>query len=161
MVSATSSLSPKNNIRMTFISLGIILLTHILAVLCALAGTFIVKEIGVESNILNSAKNNQSSSILLSNKENQKTTYDIISDILRNLIPKNIIKATTHQELTKYAPSPMNKTIFKRNVTYIDGILWLYPCRQSCMILDKDLVRPCKNILTKSVMDICQERIRS
>jgi len=58
---------------------------------------------------------------LLSNKQNQKTTYDIISDILRNLLPKNIIKATTHQELTRYMPSDEDPLKFVAKVEYIEG----------------------------------------
>lgn len=56
----------------------------------------------------------------------QKTVYDIIVDILRNLIPKNIIKAATHQEMTKYYYNANKSAIngteeFDRVVEYIDG----------------------------------------
>ncbi len=118
VVSATSSLSPKNNIRMTLICLGLILLTHFLAVLSALVGSFIVKRIGGRSTI--DVSRNETNT-LLSNKQNQKTTYDIISDILRNLLPKNIIKATTHQELTRYMPSDEDPLKFVAKVEYIEG----------------------------------------
>ncbi len=103
---------------MTFISLGLILLTHFLAVLSALLGSFVVKRIGARSTI-ELCKNE--TNVLLSNKKNQKTTYDIISDILRNLLPKNIIKATTHQELTRYVPSKDDEFEFVPKVEYIEG----------------------------------------
>ncbi len=103
---------------MTLICLGLILLTHFLAVLSALVGSFIVKRIGGRSTI--DVSRNETNT-LLSNKQNQKTTYDIISDILRNLLPKNIIKATTHQELTRYMPSDEDPLKFVAKVEYIEG----------------------------------------
>jgi Na+/H+-dicarboxylate symporter len=54
------------------------------------------------------------------NIEKQKTTYDIIADILRSLVPKNIIKAATNQEITKYVLNE-NQTTYKRTVQYIEG----------------------------------------
>jgi Na+/H+-dicarboxylate symporter len=54
------------------------------------------------------------------NIEKQKSTYDIIADILRSLVPKNIIKAATNQEITKYFLNE-NGTEYKRTVVYIDG----------------------------------------
>ena len=103
---------------MTFISLGLIILTHILAVISAMAGTFVLKQIGIQSPI--DSRKNETDTIL-SNKANAKTTYDIISDILRNLLPKNIIKATTHQELTRYISSDSDPNKFIAKVEYIEG----------------------------------------
>ncbi len=54
------------------------------------------------------------------NIEKQKTTYDIIADILRSLVPKNIIKAATNQEITRYVLNE-NQTTYKRTVQYIEG----------------------------------------
>lgn len=118
VVSATSALSPKNNIRMTSISFALIMITHFLGTLTAFAGSFILKQIGIEA-VIDTANGTQSIDHL--SKVNAKTTYDIVSDILRNLIPKNLIKATTHQELTKYAQNPNNASLFERRVEYIDG----------------------------------------
>lgn len=114
VVTATSSLSAKNNLKLTVISMGLILLTHVLAASAAVVGSLILVELSVK---------NQNET--LSNPtivEKQKTTYDIISDILRNLIPKNIIRATTQQEITRYIVDTTSKNLtFKRKVEYIDG----------------------------------------
>lgn len=118
VVSATSSLSPKDNIRMTSISFALIMITHLLATLTAFGGMFVLKQIGIESSV---EKNNSTDNIDHLSKMNAKTTYDIVADILRNLIPKNLIKATTHQELTRYRPSAENGSLFVREVEYIDG----------------------------------------
>lgn len=117
VVSATSSLSPKVNLRLTLVSLGLILLTHVIAAMCAMGGAFVIKQIV----IVPALKATSNESVILSNLENSKTTYDIFADILRNLLPKNLVKATTHQELTRYAPSTLNSSFFERNVSYIDG----------------------------------------
>lgn len=116
VVSATSSLSPKVNLRLTLVSLGLILLTHVIAAACAMGGVFVIKQIGIVAALKPSNE-----SVILSNKKNSKTTYDIFADILRNLLPKNLVKATTHQELTRYAPNKLNSSLFERDVSYIDG----------------------------------------
>lgn len=116
VVAATSSLSAKNNLKLTSICVGLIFLTHILATFTGVIGSLLLKELST---------NNQNET--LSNpfaNEKQKTTFDIITDILRNLIPKNIIKTTTNQEITKYITigvNSQNETIYKRNIEFIDG----------------------------------------
>lgn len=117
VVSATSSLSAKNNIRMTSVSLVLIILSHFLGALSGLAGGFVMKQIGVQPV----SNENNDSDLTLNSKENAKTAYDIIADIFRNLIPKNIIKATTHQELTRYVPDTTNSSMLVRSVNYIEG----------------------------------------
>lgn len=110
VIAATSSLSAKSNIRITLIGIGLCMLTHVVATLCGLVGSII---------LINASEKNESEdegSKLLK----QKTIFDIIADILRNLIPKNIVKATTSQELTRYYPGAENGT-FIRRVEYIDG----------------------------------------
>ena len=110
VVAATSSLSAKSNLKMTLICVGLTFLTHILATICGLAGALIVNAL---------SQTNQQSTVIAVLVEKQKTTYDIISDILRSLIPKNIIKATTNQEITKYVLNE-NQT-YKRTIQYIEG----------------------------------------
>ncbi len=112
VVAATSGLSAKSNLKLTSICMGLIMLTHILATLTAVVGSFVLLE-------LTSEKVNETN-INFGNRENeqQKTTYDIIADILFNMIPKNIIKTTTDQEITSYIK--VNGT-FKRKVVYIEG----------------------------------------
>jgi len=83
VVAATSGLSAKSNLKLTSICMGLIMLTHILATLTAVVGSFVLLE-------LTSEKVNETN-INFGNRENeqQKTTYDIIADILFNMIPKN------------------------------------------------------------------------
>jgi Na+/H+-dicarboxylate symporter len=111
---ATGSLSPRNNLRVTVISLGLVLLTHVASVLTGLAGGL----------ILTACSSPPVKTSLITNKlyEKQKETYDIAADLLRNLIPKNIIKAATSQEVTRYYFSNVNGTVkFTRKIEYTDG----------------------------------------
>jgi Na+/H+-dicarboxylate symporter len=115
VTAATSSLSPKNNLRITLICIGLVLLTHIAATLVGFIGSLILTSV---SPAIPSYPNNGTGLSI----EKQKDTFDIVADILRSLIPKNIIKATTNQEITKYYAQIDNKTIsFIRKVEYIDG----------------------------------------
>lgn len=109
VIAATSSLSAKSNIKITLICVGLTYLTHILATVCGLFGSLILKAVS------------KSSEQTLNPIEviKQKTTYDIIADILRSLIPKNLIKATTNQEITTYVKNSDGD--IERKVVYIDG----------------------------------------
>jgi len=111
IISSTSTFSAKKNIRITLVCILFIFLTHLISVLTGLCGSFILIK------LLNINKNNETltnvtsiiSTKLIDN--HQKSIYDIISDILRNIIPRNIVKATTQQQ-----------QITKLNVVkYIDG----------------------------------------
>jgi Na+/H+-dicarboxylate symporter len=110
IISSTSTFSAKKNIRITLICILFIFLTHLISVLTGLCGSLILIK------LLNINKNNETltnTTLIISTKlidSHQKSIYDIISDILRNIIPKNIVKATTHQEITKL-----------NVVNYIDG----------------------------------------
>jgi Na+/H+-dicarboxylate symporter len=108
VVAATSSLSAKSNLRITLICVGLTLLTHILATLTALVGSLILIYSSKKESIVDPNDN----------VGKQKTTYDIIADILRSLIPKNIIKATTNQEITKFI---LVNGSYERSVQYIEG----------------------------------------
>jgi Na+/H+-dicarboxylate symporter len=115
VTTATSSLSPKNNLRITLICFGLVLLTHVAATLVGLAGSLVLN---VTSEL---QKPDKTSDTELAKK--QKDAYDIVADILRNIIPKNIIKATTDQEITRYvSETDANGTVtYSRKVEYIDG----------------------------------------
>lgn len=95
--------------------MGLILLTHILATLTGVVGSLVLLEF---------SKNKPNITVI--NYEPQKTTYDIISDILRNMIPTNIIQASTSQEITKYVKYA-NETYVKEiqliNGTNVLGLL--------------------------------------
>ena len=110
VLSATASLSAKNNVRITLYCVFLIVLTHFLAVMTGLGGSLILRSILINKN---STITNQMQ--LSSNLSNKKTAYDIISDILRNFMPKNIIKSTTHQEITQI---DLNGN---KSVQYIEG----------------------------------------
>ena len=113
VVAATGSLSAKSNLKITLICVGLCFLTHILATLVGLIGSLVLVSL--------SSKNNNSQDRVQSVGK-QKTAFDIIADILRNLIPKNIIKATTSQELTRYyLVNTTNSSEYVRKVEYIDG----------------------------------------
>ena len=114
VVAATSGLSAKSNLKLTSICMGLIMLTHILATLTAVVGSLVLIELSSSNLNLNGTNINNG------NREpgQQKTTYDIIADLLFNMIPKNIIKTTTDQEITKYIE---NNGTFKRQVVYIEG----------------------------------------
>ena len=91
-----------------------------LATTTALAGSLLLNYISKDLNLTHVSIKSKN------NEENLKTTFDIIADILRNLIPKNIIKATTHQEITKYInksheEDTFNATGLEKTVVYIEG----------------------------------------
>lgn len=116
VTAATSSLSPKNNLRITLICVGLVLLTHVAATLVGLAGSLILVAIPSAKKIIN---NNATLSDI---PEKQKDTYDIIADILYNLIPKNIVRSTTSQEITKYYGQIVNGSVtYSRKTEYVDG----------------------------------------
>jgi Na+/H+-dicarboxylate symporter len=117
VTAATSSLSPRNNLRITMVSIGLVTLTHLASVLTGLAGCLILT--ASSSVIPHRATNVPVNSVF----EKQKDTYDIVADILRNLIPKNIVKAATNQELTRYYFSKSaNGTVrYTRKSEYTDG----------------------------------------
>jgi Na+/H+-dicarboxylate symporter len=112
VVTATSSLSPKNNLRITLICVGLVLLTHVLATIIGLIGSLVLNAVSELEKPVSGNENTK-----------QKDVYDIIADILRNLIPKNIIKAATDQELTRYvANTNENGTVsYKATVEYVSG----------------------------------------
>ena len=108
IVEATSSLSAKSNLKVTLICVILSFLTHLLGSLCGLGGVFVVNLLSQKSLI------EPEFSVV----EKQKTTYDIIADILRNLITKNIFKATTDTEITKYV---LKNHTNVRTIQYIEG----------------------------------------
>lgn len=113
VVSATGSLSAKSNLKITLICVGLCFLTHILATIVGLFGSLL---------LISLSSKNPDSIAKIESVGKQKTAYDIIADILRNLIPKNIIKATTNQELTKYyLVNTTNSSEYVRKVEYIEG----------------------------------------
>lgn len=112
VIAATSSLSAKSNLKMTLISIGLCFLSHILATLTALAGSLIYIAV---------AETEEAVVIAPTEPQKQKTVYDIIVDILRNLIPKNIVKAATNQEITRYYWNGNETNTFTRKIEYIEG----------------------------------------
>jgi L-cystine uptake protein TcyP (sodium:dicarboxylate symporter family) len=125
VVAATCSLSTKNNMRMTLISLGFIFITHVLSTLIAFGGSFILKMFTIRNSNFNYNSSIMTTTQNISNSnskiEYSKSTYDVISDILFNLVPKNLIKSTTHQEITKYIKKDDNSDVLVKETIYIEG----------------------------------------
>lgn len=118
VVSATSSLSLKSNLKFTLVGIGLCLFKHLLSTSIGLGGSFIL--------VYFSKIQQNNSTIFATNLTytKQKIPYDIVADILRNLIPKNIIKAAVSQELTNYYPNEKvqnESPTFTRKVEYVDG----------------------------------------
>jgi Na+/H+-dicarboxylate symporter len=113
VVSDTSSLNAKNSLRMSLTGIGLVALTHTLSSLCGLVGFLILINISIHTN----PHTDDSKEAYVK----QKTIYDIVADILRNLIPRNIIKATTSQELTRYYAIDNRTDEYQRRVEYIEG----------------------------------------
>jgi solute carrier family 1 (high affinity glutamate transporter) protein 2 len=108
VLNATSSLNTSSNTKLTSICFLFVFATHIIACLIGIAGSFIFSTFRTNSTqILTSATQRDLT---------QKTVYDIFVDILNNLIPKNIFKATMYQEFTKYelVNSTVNSSIIER-----------------------------------------------
>jgi Na+/H+-dicarboxylate symporter len=93
--------------------IGLVALTHTLSSLCGLVGSLILINISIHTN----PHTDDSKEAYVK----QKTIYDIVADILRNLIPRNIIKATTSQELTRYYAIDNRTDEYQRRVEYIEG----------------------------------------
>ena len=113
VVAACSSISPEKNLKITLFSLCFIMGSHLITTIIGTIGSLIL----ISFIDLKTSQISKSSTIL----KPQKQTFDIISDILRNIIPKNIIKASTHQEITVYSLSTSNSSVYTRSVQYIDG----------------------------------------
>lgn len=116
VVSATSMLNPKTNAKLSLICVIFIYGSHLVACVLGITSSF----------AFSLMSNNRTNNAFIKNSKIQrieKNFYDIVSDIFRSLIPKNIIRATINQEITKYNPvEDENGTItFKRSVVFIDG----------------------------------------
>jgi len=115
VVTATSSMSLKNNVRITLIGLILCLVKHLIATLIGLCGSLIMISLSPQTD-----SNSNSTQVNILNK--QKNPYDILADILRNLLPRNIIRAGVSQELTIYVAVRKNDSLsFARKVEYVDG----------------------------------------
>lgn len=122
VMTATSSMSLNTHLRMTLISMGLCVGKNLIGTLTGLLGSFVMIALtptsAIEQSLLNNNKTAQASSF-----GKQKTVYDIVSDILRNLIPRNIVRAAVSQELTLYVPIYENNTVvdYSRKVEFVNG----------------------------------------
>jgi Na+/H+-dicarboxylate symporter len=112
VLNATSSINTSSNAKLSSICLLFVLTTHIIACSIGIGGSFLFK-------IINKKFEN-----VVTNKQRdiktQKNFYDIFVDILNNLIPKNIVKATMYQEFTQYdviGNSTDNSTVLRTRKT--------------------------------------------
>ena len=111
VVAATSTLSAKNNVRITLICVFFIFVTHLIAVITGHIGSLILKAVSISQTDTFKTDSSFSNHI-------QKNAYDIVSDILRNIIPKNIIKSATHQEITKLIKDSNGTLVKKKRSIY-------------------------------------------
>ena len=104
VVTATSSFNIKSNARLSVTCLIITITSNILSCLIGVLGS-------LAFNRMNSiGKNAKKKEDLLEKTINMdRTIYDIVSDLLRNMLPTNVFKATLYQELTQY--TAINETL--------------------------------------------------
>lgn len=123
IVTATSSMNAKSNIRITLIAIGLCLVKHVIATLIGLVGSLIMVSLNSSFRSIPNSNHTQINSTISIPITKQKTIYDIVADILRNLIPRNIIRAGISQELTVYvAKETANGSVeFERKVNFVDG----------------------------------------
>lgn len=120
VMTATSSMSLNTHLRMTLISMALCVGKNLMGTLTGLLGSFVMIALTptsvIEQSLLN--KTGRPTSF-----GKQKTVYDIVSDILRNLIPRNIVRAAVSQELTIYVPVYENNTVvdYTRKVEFVNG----------------------------------------
>lgn len=117
VVTTASSMTLRSQMRMTLIGLGFVVGKHLLGTLTGLIGSFVILTLNSNSTSTSISKTN-----LLVDK--QKNAYDILTDILRNLLPSNIMRSAVNQELTVYLPiTNENNTVvdFARKIQYVDS----------------------------------------
>jgi Na+/H+-dicarboxylate symporter len=113
VVKATSSFNIKSNARLSIACLIITLSSNIIASFIGLIGSMGFMLIYSSNN----SRKSDGKSIV-----SERSFYDIIADLLRNMIPTNIFKATLFQELTVY----VNKTrtvIINGNESHVEDYL--------------------------------------
>ena len=115
VLNATSSLNTSSNTKLTFVCFAFFFASHLIACLIGIAGSFIFSTFRTNSNQTFIAATQR-------DLNTQKTVYDIFVDILNNLIPKNIFKATMYQEFTKYelVNSTDNSSLIERKRITMD-----------------------------------------
>nr|XP_022336994.1 excitatory amino acid transporter-like [Crassostrea virginica]XP_022336995.1 excitatory amino acid transporter-like [Crassostrea virginica] len=108
VIHSTASLDPKSNGKISAVAFTYILLTNILGCVIAIALFYVIKP--------------GSNSPLQKGKPNlyEAIPQDIFADLLRNIIPDNIVEASFRQTQTKYTyeieKAPLSETLL--NVTY-------------------------------------------
>ena len=121
VVNATSAFSAKENLRITLICLAFCFSTHVLACLIGVFGGLIL--VAASDRKPDPAVAGGATTPLV--PVPNKGAYDIAADLLRNLIPSNIFKATTNQDLTRYVKKRYNETFvleeYERQVQSVDG----------------------------------------
>ena len=112
VVKATSSFNIKSNARLSITCLIITLSSNIIASLIGLIGS-------MGFMLLYSSKDARKSEERPIVSE--RSFYDIVADLLRNMIPTNIFKATLFQELTVYVNK--SKILIRGNESYVEDYL--------------------------------------
>jgi Na+/H+-dicarboxylate symporter len=112
VVTATSSFNIKNNARMSIACLVMTISSNICGSIIGVAGSFTFKLLNLKNELTNTSTKEKSINM-------DRSVYDIVSDLLRNMIPTNIFKATLFQELTQYIASVENSTLAGLNETIV------------------------------------------
>uniref|UniRef100_K1Q5Y5 Amino acid transporter n=1 Tax=Magallana gigas TaxID=29159 RepID=K1Q5Y5_MAGGI len=106
----TSSLDPKSNGKISVLTFTYILLTNMLGCLIAIALFYVIKP--------------GSDSPLVEGKPNvyEAVPQDIFADLLRNILPDNVVEATFRQTQTKYSreivePFPLVDNSTRQNIS--------------------------------------------
>lgn len=97
VIAGAASMDPKSNGKVSILALVYVLVTNLFGVLLALALFF---SFNIGNGIASDAKTNGGSE-----KSTQLQTEDIFADMIRNLLPDNIITACFQKSQTTYLPS--------------------------------------------------------
>ncbi|OWF50777.1 putative sodium-dependent excitatory amino acid transporter glt-3 [Mizuhopecten yessoensis] len=117
VISGTATLDPKSNGKISMVSIAYLVFTNFLG---ALIGCIMAVIIRPGVGVSNSESGKKLESVTME-------TQDIFADLLRNLIPSNLIQATFQQTQTKYnietvlKNMTMNGTIISREFKEISG----------------------------------------
>lgn len=91
VIHSTASLDPKSNGKISVVAFTYILLTNVLGCLIAIALFYVIQP-GSESPLVEGKRNLY-----------EAVPQDIFADLLRNIIPDNMVEATFRQTQTKYS----------------------------------------------------------
>ncbi|XP_048730939.2 excitatory amino acid transporter-like [Ostrea edulis] len=108
VIHSTASLDPKSNGKISVIAFTYILLTNILGCVIAVALFYVIKP-GSESPLIKGKPDVY-----------EANPQDIFADLLRNIIPDNIVEASFRQSQTKYSYESLEQQL-SENSTFLNA----------------------------------------